>query len=385
MNKIPYINRIKRVDIQVCVFTAIIVGISLFCIYQFSYQMTYRDMLNSLRDRSYAIYNYVDQKWSGSDFEGSEDMDSKTYISRKAILDEIREITDVKYLYTAKEKEDGSLIYVIDGLPSDDADFRDPGDAIEPEICDKLKTALSGEIVWPEGIVPTEWGEIFVTYFPIHKGGEIVEALGIEFNADHQYKTFQTLRTVTPVIGVGICILSSFVAFGLFRRISNPNYKDLSNSDYLTGLKSRNAMEVDMTNLDLKQMWKDVTVVSIDLNGLKTVNDTIGHQAGDACIKAASSIIERSVAKGEIPYRAGGDEFVILMLRSTPVSIREFLRKIEYAADHMEKDDKRKISFAIGYATFDAAMDHSIRDTYKRADELMYRDKRYKKYGGQDE
>ena len=60
------------------------------------------------------------------------------------------------------------VVYVVDGLPEDADDFRYPGDAIEPEIQSELERALSGETVLPEKILDTDWGNIFIAYYPLY-------------------------------------------------------------------------------------------------------------------------------------------------------------------------------------------------------------------------
>lgn len=100
-------------------------------------------------------------------------------------MEEIRDIGDLRYLYTAKRNDEGTLVYVVGGLPEDTDDFRYPGDAIEPEIQSEWERALSGETVLPEKILDTDWGNIFIAYYPLHnESGEVVGALGIEVAAD---------------------------------------------------------------------------------------------------------------------------------------------------------------------------------------------------------
>lgn len=65
-------------------------------------------------------------------------MQKESYQTLKEVLEEIRELGDLRYLYTAKRSDAGDLVYVVDGLPDSANDFRYPGDLIEPEIQDEL-------------------------------------------------------------------------------------------------------------------------------------------------------------------------------------------------------------------------------------------------------
>ena len=119
------------------------------------------------------------------EIDSKEDMNKECYQELKERMEEIRDIGDLRYLYTAKRNDEGTLVYVVGGLPEDADDFRYPGDAIEPEIQSELERALSGETVLPEKILDTDWGNIFIAYYPLHnESGEVVGALGIEVAAD---------------------------------------------------------------------------------------------------------------------------------------------------------------------------------------------------------
>ena len=92
-------------------------------------------------------------------------MNKECYQELKERMEEIRDIGDLRYLYTAKRNDEGTLVYVVGGLPEDADDFRYPGDAIEPEIQSEWERALSGETVLPEKILDTDWGNIFIAYY----------------------------------------------------------------------------------------------------------------------------------------------------------------------------------------------------------------------------
>ena len=151
-----------------------------------------------------------------------------------------------------------------------------------------MQRALNGERVLPDKIKKTDWGKIFITYLPIYEGEEIIGVVGIEFRADHQYQVYQNLRRVLPVFILLFSLAASLVSRYLFRRISNPFYRDMSNMDYLTRLKNRNAYQLDMKNRIAAKKEKDTGFILIDLNSLKHINDTMGHETGDRYITCIS-------------------------------------------------------------------------------------------------
>lgn len=234
----------RRVDVQVSLFTAVIVAILSYSIFMVQYRITYNDMLRSLNDQAEHIYSYIGERMDTDTFKhisGPGDVQKEDYQRMHDRFQRVKEITGVMYLYTAKMNDAGEFVYVVDCLDPVDADFRYPGDPIEREIYPDMQRALNGERVLPDKIKKTDWGKIFITYLPIYEGEEIIGVVGIEFRADHQYQVYQNLRRVLPVFILLFSLAASLVSRYLFRRISNPFYRDMSNMDYLTRLKNRNA------------------------------------------------------------------------------------------------------------------------------------------------
>ncbi|PWM38743.1 MAG: GGDEF domain-containing protein [Clostridiales bacterium] len=371
--------RLRRVDLQVTFFTAAIVLVSSMLISFFYYRFAYDDMIGTLNERVESIYGYLDQTLDKSTFteiNTREDQQKPSYQQTKQLLADLRATTGVRYLYTAKQNEAGEFIYVVDGLPSDAEDFRFAGDPIEPEIKGDMQRALDGEVVLPDNIKKTDWGKIFITYVPIHDGERVVGVLGIEFEAEHQYNTYRNLRLATPLIVLFACLVSAGLALVFFRRVSNPTFQDMANTDQLTQLKNRNAYDVDIENMIARGEGSGYGVVVMDLNGLKSVNDTLGHHAGDLYIQAAAGALRRAAQGGEVLYRIGGDEFVVLIKDATRERLDFFMERVRQEFERSRKDCVSELSAAMGCALHDETQGETIYATYCRADSEMYRDKR---------
>lgn len=160
-------------------------------------------------------------------------------------------------------------------------------------------------------------------------------------------------------------------AFILGSEISNYLLMDrlrvLSSRDMLTGVLNRNEMNNDMDRL-AHASGKPVGIIFADLNGLKTVNDSEGHDAGDQLLRDAVSAL-REVFHDEEIYRVGGDEFTMILLNATE---EDLARK----AEQLRLAEKKygKVSFAIGWHAVQNAV--NIREALRIADERMYEDKR---------
>ena len=155
--------------------------------------------------------------------------------------------------------------------------------------------------------------------------------------------------------------------------MTNPLYRDMANTDFMTELKNRNSYDTDRQNLDAKKKWNGLTVAVIDVNNLKLVNDRLGHAVGDDCIVNAARVLQSVESQKVTAYRYGGDEF-ILLLENYPEPEKLLVRVKEKFAKYGDKQEV-PVALAAGYAQFDENLDQEIADTQRRADEQMYQDK----------
>lgn len=381
-------QRMRRVDFQVSVLTAAIVIISCSVVYLLSYALTHADMIKSLQDRVMSIHTALEphlQVETFQELKTIEDEQKQIYLDAKSLLESAKHTTGVRYLYTATRTAEGNYIYQVDGLPSDSPDFRHAGDPIEPEIIPELENALSGAEVLPNEIKNTSWGHIFIAYLPVHVEDSVVGVLGIEFDAAHQYKTYRIFRIVTPLVIVLACLAGGLVAMMLFRRISNPTFKDLSTMDFLTGLRGRNAFELAAQNLNKSHALAQTALLAVDLDGLKKVNDTLGHLAGDQYIRACGNALQAVVKKPGVVYRIGGDEFVVLIPMNDQKEMEILLQSLEREVEANNRDAEIKLLYSAGYAFYDPDLDGNLYATLDRADAMMYENKRLRAQARQQE
>ena len=148
----------------------------------------------------------------------------------------------------------------------------------------------------------------------------------------------------------------------------------LTKKDSLTGLLNRHAYFADISR-DPKSIS---ALVSIDMNGLKAINDNEGHDAGDEALAALSSCFHRALKGKESGYRVGGDEFIIVCRR---VQEEEVLALIERIKKNVSET---KYSCAIGYG-LNLSGDKDIEELLRESDAMMYGDKdRYYQETGRD-
>ncbi|MCR5277855.1 MAG: GGDEF domain-containing protein [Lachnospiraceae bacterium] len=218
--------------------------------------------------------------------------------------------------------------------------------------------------VWHNSL--TSAGGKTIVLFPLKSRDTLLGYMwAINFNSERAVEIKETLELTTFILG------SELGNYLLLDRL-----KILSSRDMLTGVMNRNEMNnlVDsMSKGDIGEI-QSVGVIFADLNGLKTVNDSDGHAAGDKLLKDAAAAL-RDVFDEECIFRAGGDEFSIIILGLTE-------EKMNLDIDNLRKVSEKydRLSFAVGGAIQKSGRD--VRTALRMADERMYEDKKkyYEKY-----
>ena len=156
------------------------------------------------------------------------------------------------------------------------------------------------------------------------------------------------------------------------------NYeKSLARIDPLTGLlNSRTFKEEGERFFSLASRYKDpLTLIYIDIDDFKYINDSYGHNEGDRLLKVVADSFSQSVRSYDLVARLGGDEFVILLPKTEPEEARKFVTKIIGILYPNIKSYNWTVTFSIGVATF-AVLPDSLDQAVNIADQLMYRVKR---------
>lgn len=144
-----------------------------------------------------------------------------------------------------------------------------------------------------------------------------------------------------------------------------------SNTDELTLLNNRHAYEDDVTALSESRLKDNFVYVSIDVNGLKTVNDFLGHEAGDELLVGASECMKQCFGAYGKLYRTGGDEFVAL-IHADEVQLSAIKKDIEDVTENWKGKAGEKLAMSIGYVSRKEVGDISIEKMADLADKRMY-------------
>ena len=185
------------------------------------------------------------------------------------------------------------------------------------------------------------------------------------------------LNIVLYAIVLAIMLLAIRIIIARTRALSNASFVDQS-----TQLLNRRAFEEKKAELALSALKENFTYVTADINGLKQVNDTLGHAAGDELIKGSADCLKESFsAYGDI-YRIGGDEFAA-MLDVTEEQLSEAMDKLETMSGGWTGRQIKGISISCGYATSREFPSENITELSRISDERMYsaKEEYYKKTG----
>lgn len=189
------------------------------------------------------------------------------------------------------------------------------------------------------------------------------------------FSTYQIIFTVITMMlfaGILMLMLRSISMKKLEEEKENSKtFLSLANTDALTGIRNKHSYSEaeNLLNQKIREgQIGNLAVVVCDINGLKHVNDTQGHSAGDKLIKDASAMICSYFKHGSV-FRVGGDEFVVLLqgtgFDTMDEVINAFNQKTE--ANIITKD----VVVSIGYSTLESG-DRQLRDVFERADQMMY-------------
>jgi two-component system, cell cycle response regulator len=158
---------------------------------------------------------------------------------------------------------------------------------------------------------------------------------------------------------------------------------NLARVDDLTGLNNRRGfLALSQHHCKLAyRTGKPFLVVFVDLDGMKTINDSLGHQEGNRALVDAANVLKDSFRQCDIIARLGGDEFAVLVVDSDQDAIEVVSQRIQRKLSSCNSNAGRRysLSLSIGIAASDARQLDDVERLLSQADALMYAQKRAKK------
>ena len=201
----------------------------------------------------------------------------------------------------------------------------------------------------------------------------------------HEMQNFKRTQILLIAITILLFVLTGKVSWRYERNRLNlvKELEDLSHTDELTGLRNRRGFFTLAEHL-LKAAVRNkqgVYMLYADLDNLKDINDTWGHDKGDIALIEIGNILTKCYRESDVIARIGGDEFVIIPVGTRGDNIEMITARLQNALDAHNAKIKNsfKLAVSVGIAYYDAEDPCSIDELLTQADYLMYKNKEKKK------
>ena len=179
----------------------------------------------------------------------------------------------------------------------------------------------------------------------------------------------QNTANMIPYGALSVCVSTLMMIIKIERLVLVEENRLLSEQDQLTGLENRRCYEQHLEKIRNKGVDPQTLVCALDVNGLKTVNDNLGHHAGDELIQGAANCISNTFASYGKCYRTGGDEFMVILEGYAPTK-EEFSQILAKQCSCWKGNLVSGMSISLGFANYSSGK--NIDEIVQAADKDMY-------------
>jgi diguanylate cyclase (GGDEF)-like protein len=160
---------------------------------------------------------------------------------------------------------------------------------------------------------------------------------------------------------------------------SRAKLEELAVRDYLTGIYNRRHIfsEVHRCISSAERYQEVFSILMIDLDDFKCINDTLGHQAGDRVLQKVASYLEEEIRETDIVGRYGGEEFLVILPNTKGEEAYRCAERLRGGVADLERDSLKSPTISIGVAQYSLGM--SVEGLISKADTLLYKAKNHGK------
>ncbi|MDF2569084.1 MAG: diguanylate cyclase domain protein [Sporomusa sp.] len=258
-----------------------------------------------------------------------------------------------------------------------------PGEGVMGQVVVSGETCIANEYAtWRYRKQEPEYNVLFaVMGMPLRINGKLMGIIGLAYDESKKfgYEEVTVLSRFADLASIALANATMYTTLQqelAERWQMEQKLRYISYHDALTGLYNRTFFKQEMGRLESTDC-KPVAIILCDVDGLKLINDTLGHEQGDLLLNTGARAISTSVRAGDIVARIGGDEFAVLLpqvdARQVEAICSQILNAVDvYNAEHLELPLSMSIGFAVAEAGTDAV---TMSELFRQADDNMYREK----------
>lgn len=313
---------------------------------------------------------------SGSNTD-TDSFDEAYYNELLAFFEKITNETGAANIYTEKRSEDPDRALIFDKAPLQQPGTppqEGPPPPVSRELTEEELQAFNEGTFTKSGLLQDSTrGEFIVGYAPIFdsRTGKPVGIIGVEFSFSYADNITNRIKTSIFAAFFVIMILTTFVVYSLVK--SRRKYLV---EDFMTGLVTKRYFEKRLKWMihHARKTEKKLSLIMIDVDYFKMINDTLGHASGDKVIKDVAQHIQKNIRHNDLCCRFGGDEFVAALLEIDKTKayeiaerIRHDVKTLKYSADNGQDVE---LSLSVGIA--ELGTNQNAEDLIDQADKAMY-------------
>lgn len=191
------------------------------------------------------------------------------------------------------------------------------------------------------------------------------------------FAAYQVLEMSVAIRFIAILLGTSFFVFGAIHEIYRQHFKlkEQAVLDPLTRLYNRFLLQdtLDHAVYQNRRTGNPVSLIMLDLDHFKAINDDFGHDMGDRVLKAVGEILLHNFRVSDMPFRIGGEEFLVILYNTDNEGCLEVARKLQEEIQHLSILPDRSVTASMGISTLVPGMDREA--WLKKCDENLYRAK----------
>jgi diguanylate cyclase (GGDEF)-like protein len=363
------------------IFIALIVTACLSLPAYFIYQSAKRLIINDLNNNAINIAStvafFLEQDIEAykslppDDATGAVNSGDAYYNALTELFDRIKNVSGAARIYTenrmAKNGQDYLLRWPIAAPPGSLSESDRP---LTPEE----RRVLDEGINLPSGLIRDETkGEYIIGYAPVIDGktGEPVGIVGVEYPLTYAQRLIIGFGNIIWMSFFVIMLLISFVIHNLINS-RRKYYKE----DYMTGVYSKRYFDRELASAlcYVKKKGRKLSLIMVDVDFFKSINDTFGHTIGDAVLKSVAAHMKTYIRYSDMCCRYGGDEFVITLINTDKEQAFEIAERIRNEVTccrlKAENGEPVRVSLSMGVAEYDET--ESAEKLVEHADKAMY-------------